>query len=83
MESVWYQGRSGRCDVPLSDIVSSANQENKDGGFVVGAGTQLAMVQRIVPNDVKTVYQQLGDAGVLVFLWVILGLLLHWARGKV
>jgi apolipoprotein N-acyltransferase len=81
MESVWYQGRLGRCDVPLTDIVNSMAGD-KDGGFVVGAGTQLAMVQRIVPNDVKTVYQQLGDAGVLVFLWVILGLLLHWARGK-
>ena len=83
MESVWFQGRLGRCDVPLSDIVNSANQENKEVGFVVGAGTQLAMVQRIVPNSKKTVYQQLGDAGVLVFLWVILGLLSFRSREKV
>ena len=80
MESVWYQGRAGRCDVPLSDIVNAANQENNEVGFVVGAGTQLAMVQRIVPNNKKTVYQQLGDAGVLVFLWVILGLKAYWSR---
>jgi apolipoprotein N-acyltransferase len=82
MESVWYQGRSGRCDVPLTDIVNSVAGD-KDGGFVVGAGTQLAMVQRIVPNDVKTVYQQLGDAGVLVFLWVMLLVLAFRSREKV
>jgi apolipoprotein N-acyltransferase len=66
LESVWYQGREGRSDLSISEI------ECKDSGFVVGAGTQLAMVQRIVPNDIKTVYQRLGDVGVLVFLWVIL-----------
>ena len=83
MESVWYQGRAGRCDVPLTDIVNAANQENNEVGFVVGAGTQLAMVQRIVPNNKKTVYQQLGDAGVLVFLWVLLWVLSFRSREKV
>lgn len=74
MESVWYQGRAGRCNVPLEDI------DSKDGGFVVGAGTQMAMVQRIVPNEKKTVYQQLGDSGVLAILW--LGLLILALRGR-
>jgi hypothetical protein len=74
MESVWYQGRSGRCNVPMEDI------ESKDGGFVVGAGTQMAMVQQIIPNEKKTVYQQLGDAGVLAILW--LGLLILALRGR-
>ena len=68
LESVWYQGRADRCDVPLADIVYSADMGDRDGGFAVGAGTQLAMVQRIVPNDIKTIYQQLGDLGVLVIL---------------
>jgi hypothetical protein len=54
--------------------------DSKDGGFVVGAGTQMAMVQRIVPNEKKTVYQQLGDAGVLAILW--LGLLILALRGR-
>jgi apolipoprotein N-acyltransferase len=76
MESVWYQGRAGRCNVPLENI------ESKDGGFVVGAGTQLAMVQRIVPNDIKTIYQQLGDLGVLVILWVLLFLMALRSREK-
>jgi apolipoprotein N-acyltransferase len=76
MESVWYQGRAGRCNVPLENI------ESKDGGFVVGAGTQLAMVQRIVPNDIKTIYQQLGDLGVLVILWVLLFLMSLRSREK-
>jgi apolipoprotein N-acyltransferase len=76
MESVWYQGRAGRCDVPLTDI------ESKAGGFVVGAGTQLAMVQRIVPNDIKTIYQQLGDVGVLVILIVLIFLMALRGRTK-
>jgi apolipoprotein N-acyltransferase len=76
MESVWYQGRAGRCNVPLENI------ESKDGGFVVGAGTQLAMVQRIVPNNKKTIYQQLGDLGVLVILWVLLFLMSLRSREK-
>ena len=76
MESVWYQGRAGRCNVPLENI------ESKDGGFVVGAGTQLAMVQRIVPNDIKTIYQQLGDLGVLVILIVLLLLMALRSREK-
>lgn len=76
MESVWYQGRAGRCDVPLADI------ECKDSGFVVSAGTQLAMVQRIVPNDIKTIYQQLGDVGVLVMLMVLLLSMALRSRGK-
>jgi apolipoprotein N-acyltransferase len=76
MESVWYQGRAGRCDVPLTDI------ESKAGGFVVGAGTQLAMVQRIVPNDIKTIYQQLGDVGVLVILIVLIFLMAFRGRAK-
>jgi apolipoprotein N-acyltransferase len=76
MESVWYQGRAGRCNVPLENI------ESKDGGFVVGAGTQLAMVQCIVPNDIKTIYQQLGDLGVLVILWVLLFLMSLRSREK-
>ena len=80
LESVWYQGRADRCDVPLADIVYSADMGDRDGGFVVGAGTQLAMVQRIVPNDIKTIYQQLGDLGVLVILWVLL--LTLGQRGK-
>jgi hypothetical protein len=62
--------------VPLENI------ESKDGGFVVGAGTQLAMVQRIVPNDIKTIYQQLGDLGVLVILWVLLLLMALRSREK-
>ncbi len=82
MESVWYQGRVDRCDVPLTDIVNSVNQGNKESGFVVGAGTQLAMVQRIVPNNKKTVYQQLGDLGILVILWVILWLMALRSRRK-
>jgi apolipoprotein N-acyltransferase len=80
LESVWYQGRADRCDVPLADIVYSADMGDRDGGFAVGAGTQLAMVQRIVPNDIKTIYQQLGDLGVLVILWVLL--LTLGLRGK-
>lgn len=56
MESVWYQGRAGRCNVPLEDI------ESKDGGFVVGAGTQMAMVQRIVPNE-KNCISAVGRCG--------------------
>ena len=76
MESVWYQGRAGRCDVPLTEI------ESKAGGFVVGAGTQLAMVQRIVPNDIKTIYQQLGDVGVLVILIVLIFLMALRGRTK-
>jgi apolipoprotein N-acyltransferase len=83
MESVWYQGRLGRCDVPLTDIVNSMDKGNQEIGFVVGAGTQLAMVQRIVPNNKKTVYQQLGDAGVMVFLWIILLVLAYRSREKV
>lgn len=82
LESVWYQGRADRCDVPLADIVYSADMGDRDGGFVVGAGTQLAMVQRIVPNDIKTIYQQLGDLGVLVILWVLLLLLALRSREK-
>jgi apolipoprotein N-acyltransferase len=76
MESVWYQGRAGRCNVPLENI------ESKDGGFVVGAGTQLAMVQRIVPNNKKTIYQQLGDVGVLAILWVLLLVIAVRGRNK-
>ena len=76
MESVWYQGRAGRCNVPLENI------ERKDGGFVVGAGTQLAMVQRIVPNNKKTIYQQLGDVGVLAILWVLLLVIAVRGRNK-
>ena len=76
MESVWYQGRAGRCNVPLENI------ESKDGGFVLGAGTQLAMVQRIVPNNKKTIYQQLGDLGVLVILWVLLLVMAVRGRNK-
>jgi len=76
LESVWYQGRVDRCDVPLTDI------ESKAGGFVVGAGTQLAMVQRIVPNDIKTIYQQLGDVGVLVILIVLIFLMALRGRAK-
>lgn len=82
LESVWYQGRADRCDVPLADIVYSADMGDRDGGFVVGAGTQLAMVQRIVPNEIKTIYQQLGDLGVLVILWVLLLLLALRSREK-
>lgn len=82
LESVWYQGRADRCDVPLADIVYSADMGDRDGGFVVGAGTQLAMVQRIVPNDIKTIYQQLGDLGVLVILWVLLFLMSLRSREK-
>jgi len=82
MESVWYQGRAGRCDVPLTDIVNSVEQGNEEGDFVVGAGTQLAMVQRIVPNNKKTVYQRLGDLGILVILWVILWLMALRSRRK-
>lgn len=82
LESVWYQGRVDRCDVPLADIVYSADMGDRDGGFAVGAGTQLAMVQRIVPNDIKTIYQQLGDLGVLVILWVLLLLMALRSREK-
>jgi apolipoprotein N-acyltransferase len=74
MESVWYQGRKGRCEVPLTDI------ETKDGGYVVGVGSQCALVQRIVPNDIKTVYLAMGDVGVLLVMWVIL--LFLAARGR-
>jgi apolipoprotein N-acyltransferase len=74
IESVWYQGRAGRCEAPLGDI------EAKDGGFVVGVGTQCALVQRIVPNNKKTIYQQLGDVGVLVILWV--SMLVMAVRGR-
>ena len=70
------EGRVDRCDVPLTDI------ESKAGGFVVGAGTQLAMVQRIVPNDIKTIYQQLGDVGVLVILIVLIFLMALRGRAK-
>jgi apolipoprotein N-acyltransferase len=76
IESVWYQGRAGRCEAPLGDI------EAKDGGFVVGVGTQCALVQRIVPNDIKTIYQGLGDVGVLVILWVLLLVIAVRGRNK-
>jgi apolipoprotein N-acyltransferase len=76
IESVWYQGRAGRCEAPLGDI------EAKDGGFVVGVGTQCALVQRIVPNDIKTIYQGLGDVGVLAILWVLLLVIAVRGRNK-
>jgi apolipoprotein N-acyltransferase len=76
IESVWYQGRAGRCEAPLGDI------EAKDGGFVVGVGTQCALVQRIVPNDITTIYQGLGDVGVLAILWVLLLVIAVRGRNK-
>jgi apolipoprotein N-acyltransferase len=76
IESVWYQGRAGRCEAPLGDI------EAKDGGFVVGVGTQCALVQRIVPNDIKTIYQGLGDVGVLAILWVLMLVMAVRGRNK-
>ena len=76
IESVWYQGRAGRCEAPLGDI------EAKDGGFVVGVGTQCALVQRIVPNDIKTIYHGLGDVGVLAILWVLMLVIAVRGRNK-
>lgn len=76
LETVWYQGRAGRCESPLGDIAA------KDGGYAVGVGTQCALVQRIVPNDIKTIYQGLGDVGVLVVLWVLLLVIAVRGRGK-
>jgi apolipoprotein N-acyltransferase len=76
IESVWYQGSAGRCEAPLGDI------EAKDGGFVVGVGTQCALVQRIVPNDIKTIYQGLGDVGVLAILWVLMLVMAVRGRNK-
>ncbi|MFM8994644.1 MAG: hypothetical protein ACKOI1_00160, partial [Bacteroidota bacterium] len=64
------------------DIANLEEQGNEEGGFVVGAGTQLAMVQRIVPNNKKTVYQRLGDLVILVILWVILWLMALRSRRK-
>jgi hypothetical protein len=49
---------------------------------VVGVGTQCALVQRIVPNDIKTIYQQLGDVGVLVILIVLIFLMALRGRAK-
>lgn len=48
----------------------------------MGVGTQCALVQRIVPNDIKTIYQGLGDVGVLVVLWVLLLVIAVRGRGK-
>jgi hypothetical protein len=76
LETVWYQGRAGRCESPLGDISA------KEGGYAVGVGTQCALVQRIVPNDIKTIYQGLGDVGVLVVLWVLLLVIAVRGRGK-
>ncbi len=41
-----------------------------------------ALVQRILPNDIKTIYQGLGDVGVLVVLWVLLLVIAVRGRGK-
>jgi hypothetical protein len=40
------------------------------------------LVQRIVPNDIKTIYQGLGDVGVLAILWVLMLVMAVRGRNK-
>ena len=79
MQSHWYQGRKGR-DACLE--ASNTEQKRLDvkarrGGMVITVGNQLAMVQRIAPNNEKTVYQRLGDLRILIVLCLLM-LVLAW-----
>jgi hypothetical protein len=40
------------------------------------------LVQRIVPNDIKTIYHWLGDVGVLAILWVLMLVIAVRGRNK-